>query len=95
MSGYTTTATTCVSVPLGGIAGSRSGDKGGNATLGIWALSEEAHEFLSWWWTEDNAASLLTATNIALDTQAKGLGEFVRARHLTVPRSVVESVSRG
>ncbi|KAA0918865.1 acyclic terpene utilization AtuA family protein [Dietzia sp. ANT_WB102] len=116
---------TGVSVPLGSIAGSRSGDKGGNATLGIWALSDEAHEFLSRWWTEDNVASLLppeeysalrlwaipslralgvtvtgylglgTATNIALDTQAKGLGEFVRARHLTVPRSVVESVSRG
>jgi len=113
-----------VSVPLGRIAGSRSGDKGGNATLGIWALSDEAHEYLARWWTEENVAGLLppeeylgltlwsipslralgatvtgwlglgTATNIALDTQAKGLGEFVRARHLPVPQRVLDSVSR-
>ena len=114
-----------VSVPLGRIAGSRSGDKGGNATLGIWALSDEAHNFLTSWWTPENVATLLppearselhlwaipslralgvsvtgwlglgTASNIALDTQAKGLGEFVRARHLRVPQSVLDSVRRG
>lgn len=116
---------TAVSVPLGRIAGSRSGDKGGNATLGIWALSAEAHEFLAGWWTPENVAGLLpleehfglrlwaiptlralgvtvtgwlgmgTASNLDLDTQAKGLGEFLRSRHLRVPQSVLDSVSRG
>ncbi len=111
-----------VSVPLGSIAGSRSGDKGGNATLGVWALSTEAFEFLRAWWTPENVAGLLpdhscselrlwtiptvralgvtivgwlgegTASNLDLDTQAKGLGEFVRSRHLSVPKSVIDTV---
>ncbi|OZF42622.1 acyclic terpene utilization AtuA family protein [Rhodococcus sp. 14-2470-1a] len=111
-----------VSVPLGSIAGSRSGDKGGNATLGVWTLSTEAFEFLRAWWTPENVAGLLpdhprselrlwtiptvravgvtivgwlgdgTASNLDLDTQAKGLGEFVRSRHLSVPASVMDTV---
>lgn len=111
-----------VNVPLGRIAGSRSGDKGGNATLGVWARSDEAYQFLRRWWTPDHVADLLhsrtspgvtlrlwhlptlravgvtvvgwlgqgTATNIALDTQAKGLGEFVRSRHIEVPRILLD-----
>lgn len=33
-------------VPLGTIAGARSGDKGGNANLGVWVRSEEAWRWL-------------------------------------------------
>jgi hypothetical protein len=107
------------SVPLGHLAGSRSGDKGGNATLGLWARSDAAYSFLSTWWTPENVDKLLnpgedvtlrlwhlprlravgvtvvgwlgagTATNLALDTQAKGLGEYVRARHVDVPAALL------
>jgi hypothetical protein len=34
-------------VPLGTVAGARSGDKGGNANVGVWARSEEAWRWLS------------------------------------------------
>jgi hypothetical protein len=35
-----------VCVPLGYLFGARSGDKGGNANLGVWARTPEAHAFL-------------------------------------------------
>jgi acyclic terpene utilization AtuA family protein len=107
--------------PLGRIAGSRSGDKGGSATLGLWARSDQAYEFMCGWWTAEHVADLLllhhrdditlhlwhlptlravgvtvvgwlgqgTATNVLLDTQAKGLGEFVRARHIDIPQALL------
>lgn len=34
-------------VPLGRVAGARSGDKGGNANIGVWARSEEAWRWLA------------------------------------------------
>lgn len=110
-----------VKAPLGRIAGSRSGDKGGNATLGVWARTDEAHEFLCAWWTPERVRDLLgdrrdmtirlwhlpnlravgativgwlgegTAINILLDTQAKGLGEFVRARQIDIPRALLDA----
>lgn len=110
-----------VRVPLGRIAGSRSGDKGGNATLGVWARTDAAHEFLCEWWTPEHVGELLgagrdvtlrlwhlpnlravgatlvgwlgqgTATNILLDTQAKGLGEYVRARQIEIPRVLLDA----
>lgn len=42
-----------VRVPLGKLFGARSGDKGGNANLGVWARNERAYEWL--------AANLTTA----------------------------------
>ena len=33
-------------IPLGRIAGTRSGDKGGNANLGVWCKTDEAYGFL-------------------------------------------------
>ena len=36
-----------VRLPLGTIIGARSGDKGGNANVGLWARTEAA-----WWWLE-------------------------------------------
>jgi len=35
-----------VSLPFGRLFGTRSGDKGGNANLGVWARSREAYDFL-------------------------------------------------
>jgi hypothetical protein len=98
------------------VFGARSGDKGGDATLGLWARSDAAHEWLSSWWDDEHVAWLLgedaagcgrrlralprlravgvtvvgflgrgVADNLALDPQAKGLGEFVRARHVDMP----------
>ncbi|HVW81973.1 MAG TPA: acyclic terpene utilization AtuA family protein [Mycobacteriales bacterium] len=34
-------------MPLGAIAGARSGDKGGNANIGVWVRTERAYEWLS------------------------------------------------
>ncbi|MCD2186121.1 acyclic terpene utilization AtuA family protein [Actinomycetospora soli] len=103
-------------VPLGRVVGARSGDKGGNATLGLWARTDEVHAWLADVWTDPFVADLLgpdaegcelrrwslpnvravgvtvvgflgrgVADNLSLDAQAKGLGEFVRARHVDVP----------
>lgn len=33
-------------VPLGTICGARSGDKGGNANIGLWARTDDAHDWL-------------------------------------------------
>ena len=106
--------------PLGRVVGARSGDKGGNATLGLWARDDDAHAWLASWWDEAHVAWLLgedagdcglrlwalpnlravgvtvvgflgrgVADNLSLDKQAKGLGEFVRARVLDVPEELL------
>jgi hypothetical protein len=45
--------------PIGRIVGARSGDKGGNANLGIWARSDEAYEWLAAFLTEDRLIELI------------------------------------
>ncbi len=108
------------STPLGRLVGARSGDKGGNATLGLWARDDDAHAWLASWWDDEHVAWLLgpdaegcalrrwtlpnvravgvtvvgflgrgVADNLRLDAQAKGLGEFVRARHLDIPEELL------
>ncbi|UNX53698.1 DUF1446 domain-containing protein [Georgenia sp. TF02-10] len=102
-------------VPLGTVLGARSGDKGGNATLGVWARNERTHAWLRTFWTEDRVRALVpeaadlelrlwelpnlravgvtivgllgrgVGTNLGLDSQAKGLGEYLRAKHADVP----------
>lgn len=109
--------------PLGDVLGARSGDKAGNATLGLWARDDGAHEWLRSWWSEDAVCALIpeaadcplrlwelphlracgvtvvgllgrgVAANLDLDSQGKGLGEYVRARHFDVPQSLVKSES--
>lgn len=105
-----------VPLPLGRIAGARSGDKGGNANVGFWAVSPEAHDWLSWFLTAERVRSLLgpeaadlsverydfanlaainfvvrgllgrgVAATTRFDSQAKGLGEFLRSRVVSVP----------
>jgi Acyclic terpene utilisation family protein AtuA len=115
---------TCVA-PLGKIAGARSGDKAGNATLGVWVRNPAHYGWLAAWWTPQRVRSLIpeaqdlelrlwwlpnvaavgctivgllgggAAASLSLDTQAKGLGEFVRARHAAIPRRLLEGRSTG
>jgi hypothetical protein len=46
-------------VPLGRIAGARSGDKGGTANIGVWARTDAAYEWLRDWLTADRFKALL------------------------------------
>jgi Acyclic terpene utilisation family protein AtuA len=109
----------CVRVPLGTVVGARSGDKGGNANVGLWAASPEAFAWLERTLSVECFASLLpeaegcpierfafphlralnfvvagllgegVAATSRFDAQAKGLGEFLRARVMDIPRSLV------
>jgi hypothetical protein len=102
-------------VPLGTLAGARSGDKGGDANIGVWVRSEAAYRWLSAYLTVDRVRELLPETagldidrwllpnlravNVVIhgllgdgvaagtrqDPQAKGLGEWLRARLVDVP----------
>jgi hypothetical protein len=109
-----------VAVPLGRVAGARSGDKGGNANVGVWATNPDAHDWLSWFLTAGRVHELLgpeatdlvverydlpnlaalnfvvrgllgrgVAATTRFDPQAKGLGEFLRARVVPVPERLV------
>jgi len=46
-------------VPLGTVAGARSGDKGGNANVGLWVGSADAYAWLSGFLTVDRLKELL------------------------------------
>lgn len=48
-----------VRLPLGRIAGARSGDKGGNANLGVWTTSPERYAWLDAYLTTERLKSLL------------------------------------
>jgi hypothetical protein len=104
-----------VAVPLGRLCGARSGDKGGNANVGLWAVSPAAYAWLRRHLTVEAFRELLTeaaglevdryelpnlrALNFVVhgllapgvsattrpDPQAKGLGEYLRSRIVTVP----------
>jgi len=113
-----------VRAPLGRLAHARSGDKGGDANVGVWIPAdhperEAAYEWLAGFLDEETvrellpeAASLkieiyplanLLAVNIVihgllgegvasstrLDPQAKGLGEWLRARDCAIPSKLV------
>ncbi|MGK8502154.1 acyclic terpene utilization AtuA family protein [Nocardia asiatica] len=101
--------------PLGRIALARSGDKGGDANVGVWVRTDEQWRWLAHTLTVarvkellPEAASLrvtrhvlpeLRALNFIIegllgqgvayqarfDPQAKGLGEWLRSRHLDIP----------
>jgi len=107
-----------VRIPLGRIAGARSGDKGGNANVGLWARSDEAYDWLRRELTVPRFRELLTeaaglgvqryelpnlrAINFVVegllapgvaattrpDAQAKGLGEYLRSRTVSVPAAL-------
>lgn len=49
-------------MPLGRLCGTRSGDKGGNANLGVWAETDEAFRFLDSFLTIDKLKELIAET---------------------------------
>ena len=51
-----------VRAPLGRVAGARSGDKGGNANLGVWARSDAAYGWLAGFLTTTRLKELLPET---------------------------------
>ncbi|MEU7907620.1 acyclic terpene utilization AtuA family protein [Actinoplanes sp. NPDC049118] len=106
-------------LPLGTLAGARSGDKGGNANVGLWVREDPAYPWLAALITEDSVRELLPETaglpvritrlpnlravNVVIegllgegvayharfDPQAKGLGEWLRSRHVGIPASLL------
>jgi hypothetical protein len=48
-----------VEVPIGRLVGARSGDKGGNANLGVWARSDLAYEWLTGFLTVERLQQLI------------------------------------
>jgi hypothetical protein len=106
-------------LPLGSVCGARSGDKGGNANLGVWVESEAAYAWLAQLLTADKIKELLpetasllvqrfelpnilslnfvihgllgdgVAASLRADPQAKTLGEYLRAKVVDVPLSIV------
>ncbi|MGX6603358.1 acyclic terpene utilization AtuA family protein [Micromonosporaceae bacterium Da 78-11] len=111
-------------LPIGTVAGARSGDKGGTANVGIWVREDEAYPWLADLITEDTVRELLPETaglpvritrlpnlravNVVIegllgagvayharfDPQAKGLGEWLRSRHATIPLSLLAPSTR-
>jgi hypothetical protein len=107
------------SVPIGRVVGTRSGDKGGNANLGVFTRSAEGfawlleyltverlqellpetkllpverHEFPNLWSLNFVVHGLLdegVAASTRIDGQAKSLGEWLRARVVDVPASLL------
>jgi Acyclic terpene utilisation family protein AtuA len=51
-----------VAAPLGRVVGARSGDKGGNANLGVFARRDDAWAWLDWFLTVDRVRELLPET---------------------------------
>lgn len=106
--------------PLGHVCGARSGDKGGNANLGVWAESDAAFQWLCGFLTIERLRELIpeareltidryllaslrslnfvlrgflgegVAASLATDAQAKGLGEYLRAKEVPIPTSLLE-----
>jgi len=106
-------------VPLGLVAGARSGDKGGDANVGVWVRDERAYSWLVSTLTVDKLRELLpeaaklpvtrhllpnlhainfviegilgrgVAAGARFDPQAKALGEWLRARYLDIPVSLL------
>ena len=56
------TGSATVRAPLGRVAGARSGDKGGNANLGVWARTDAAYGWLAGFLTAGKLKELLPET---------------------------------
>jgi len=107
--------------PLGAVIGTRSGDKGGDANIGVWVRSEDEWQWLRTMFTVESLRELLpevgdlrisrtelpnlwainfvvhgllgrgVAENTRQDPQAKGVGEWLRARWAEIPSAILES----
>ena len=101
--------------PLGRLIGARSGDKGGNANIGVWVKTDEQYAWLATFLTPERLQLLLpetrsltvkrselpnlcalnfvivglleegVAASTRMDAQAKGLGEYLRAKLVDLP----------
>jgi hypothetical protein len=108
-----------VKIPFGRAFATRSGDKGGNANLGVWAKTPEGYAFLKQFLTVEKLKELLAdmrayeieryempnllavnfyirgvlgdgvAASFRSDPQAKTLGEYLRARIVEMPESII------
>ncbi|MFD4182741.1 acyclic terpene utilization AtuA family protein [Rhodococcus sp. NPDC058514] len=108
-----------IRVPLGTIAAARSGDKGGNANVGVWVRTDDEWRWLANTLTVEELRRLLpeaaglpvtryllpklravnfviegilgagVASQARFDPQAKGLGEWLRARHIDIPEELL------
>ncbi len=108
-----------VKIPIGRIYATRSGDKGGNANLGVWGKTPESYAFLKDFLTVSKLKELLkdlssyeieryefpnllainfyikgvlgegVAASLRSDPQAKTLGEYLRAKVIEAPVSIV------
>jgi hypothetical protein len=109
-----------VRAPLGRVFGARSGDKGGNANVGVWARDEAGYRFLEGFLTVERFRELIpeagelvvrryelpnllalnfvvvgllgegVSSSTRIDPQAKGLGEWLRARVVELPAGLLE-----
>lgn len=106
-------------IPFGRLFGTRSGDKGGCANVGVWATSPEAYGFLHEYLTVERLKALMpeiaeldveryelanihslnffikgilgegVSSSVRMDPQAKTMGEYLRAKVIEVPVSLV------
>ncbi|MEU4318777.1 acyclic terpene utilization AtuA family protein [Nocardia fluminea] len=106
-------------VPLGTIALARSGDKGGDANIGVWVRTDDQWRWLVHTLTVEKLRELLPETadltvtrhvlpnlravnfiisgllgkgvayQARFDPQAKGLGEWLRSRHIDMPTELL------
>ena len=104
---------------FGRLFGTRSGDKGGNANLGVWARTLEEYAFLRSFLSVAKLKTLLpdlesyridryelhnlyalnfyvrgilgdgVAASVRLDPQAKTLGEYLRAKMIDIPVTLI------
>ena len=58
-----------MNAPLGKIMGARSGDKGGNANLGVWVKTDDAYKWLDGFLTVDKLRELMPHETEGLDVQ--------------------------
>ena len=105
---------------FGEIYGTRSGDKGGCANLGVWSKNSEAYGYLYDYLTVSKLKELLpdlksfeidrfelpnilslnfyihgilqdgVSSSTRMDGQAKSLGEYLRAKKITVPKIILK-----
>ncbi|MDZ7928973.1 MAG: acyclic terpene utilization AtuA family protein [Rhodococcus sp. (in: high G+C Gram-positive bacteria)] len=107
-----------IRLPLGTIAAARSGDKGGNANVGVWVRTDDEFAWLAHALTVETLRQMLpeaepltvtrhvlpnlravnfviegilgqgVASQARFDPQAKGLGEWLRSRHIDIPETL-------
>ena len=112
-------------IAFGRIFGTRSGDKGGCANLGVWAKTDIAFSFLNSYLSVKKLKELLPdlsefrierydlpnikslnfyihgiledgiSSNNRKDGQAKSLGEYLRAKHIEVPKILKKEIKNG